>query len=209
MRNTKRKSNWSACSDFLPPLPHVMPSIHCSLKTGNFWRRSWSMKLQPQLIHQRQNDPLIQRPTPIGKHVLTKSSFHRPHLAKSWVVFKTSLRRFLPSWAFGLTRFRNKWPPLQNGSTLWIITGDSQWWQAGSGWCRWVPWRGQPACTSVPVATSPCFPSTLQTAPHPPGHLQGLVFCRIAASETQWGWQKRTTYSLFSAVLGYNWQINL
>lgn len=119
--------------------------------------------------------------TPIGKHVLTNSSFHRPHLATSWVVLKTSLRRFLPSWAFGLTRFRNKWPALQNGSTLWVITGDSQWWQAGSGWCRWVPsWRGQPACTSVPVATSPFFPSTLQTAPPPPVHLQGLVFSRTA-----------------------------
>ena len=147
--------------------------------------------------------------TPIGKHVLTKSSCHRPHLTKSWVVLKTSLRRFLPSWAFGLTRFRNKCPPLQNGSTLQIITGDSQWWQAGSGWGRWVPWRGQPACTTVPVATSPFFPSTRQAAP-PSVHLQGLVFSRTADHvKHSEGDKKRTTYSLFSAVLGDNWQINL
>lgn len=146
----------------------------------------------------------------IGKHVLTKSSCHRPHLAKSWVVFKTSLRRFLLSWAFGLTWFRNKCPPLQNGSTLQIITGDSQWWQAGSGWCRWVPWRGQPECTSVPVATSPFFPSTLQAAPPPPVHLQGLVFSRTADHvKHNEGDRKETTYLLFSAVLGYSWQINL
>ena len=204
MRNTKRKSNCSACSDFFPPLPHMMPSIRCSLKTGNFWRRSWSMKLQPQLIHQRQNDLSYsdQPPeaAPIGKHVLTKSSFHRPHLAKSWVVFKTSLRRLLPSWAFGLTRFRNKWPPLQNGSTLWIISGDSQWWQAGSGWRRWVPWRGQPARTSVPVATSPCFPYTLQTVPPPPGHLQGLVFSRTAGHVKHSEGDKREPHTHFSQL---------
>lgn len=128
MRNTKRKSNCSACSDLFPSVPYMMLSIHCSLKTGNVWMEILTMKLQPQPISKAEwpshTGTKPQRPLYWSKHALTQVLLPPTSPGKVLGIFKTSLRRFLLSWALGIPGSETN-ALLQNGSTF----TDYHWWQ--------------------------------------------------------------------------------
>lgn len=142
----------------------------------------------------------------IGKHVLTKSSCHRPHLAKSWVV-KTSLRRFFCREPLGSPGSETNALPFKMVAPyrLSLVTASDD--RQGSGWCRWVPWRANQnapgSCGNfsfLPLHTAGCPPSS-----SPPPRTGFLL---VTADHVNEGDRKETTYLLFSAVLA-GWQSNL